>query len=721
MGMCLVVAALSSWISWEMLLVILQVAFGLGMVIFVHELGHFLVAKACGVKCEKFYVGFDVPIRIGLWTLPRTLGKFQWGETEYGIGIIPLGGYVKMLGQDDNPANYQAEIERTKVRKTENDLSEAKDETEGEEKVSDQESNEEVELDPRSYPAKAVWQRMAIISAGVIMNIIFAAIFAVMGFRLGVKYIPCLIGGATPGYPAWAADLRPGDHIIQIGKEGEPNEQLRFDRDLRGKVMFSDTQDEIEFLVRRGEKTFWIKLNPTTEFSSESTPRVGVYFAHTNVIADVLRADETQTESAGTDQEFQPGDRVVAINGQPISDKPIEGGLQIQSVFASRPNDVLTFTVERIGKDDGQGDPQRLDIEVAKRPARRLGLVMHMGSITAVRKDSPAEFAGIKVGDRIRSLDGKGVLDPITLPDQLRALAGKTVSIEILRDGESLTIEVTPVVPSTLMHSEVPGSSIPAEALGVVFTVSGQVASVIPESPAEKSGMQTDDEIIKVEFVPAEGKRGHELKRTGDLDPVEISVQNKNWPHVYFRMQHVLPDTQIKLTYRRPGEASQSQILMPEESEEWFLADRRFRFEPASEDLHVDSWGQAFWFGLQQTGDDLTMVLVFLKKLATGGISPTNLGGPVTIAAAAGSEATQGLGRFLLFLTLLSANLAVVNFLPIPVLDGGHMLFLTAEGIRGKPVGERLQFQLTIAGLVFILGLMVFVIGLDIHRLSSWF
>ena len=83
------VGLLGMWIlqpaSW---LVILQVAIGLGFVIFVHELGHFLVAKACGVKCEKFYIGFD----INGWNL----GKFTWGETEYGIGILPLGGYVKM-------------------------------------------------------------------------------------------------------------------------------------------------------------------------------------------------------------------------------------------------------------------------------------------------------------------------------------------------------------------------------------------------------------------------------------------------------------------------------------------------------------------------------------------------------------------------------------------------------------------------------------------------
>jgi len=106
---CLMAAA--SWLEWiaqpANWWVVLQVAGGLGFVIFVHELGHFLVAKACGVKCEKFYLGFDVG---GLKLL-----SFKWGETEYGIGALPLGGYVKMLGQDDNPAAAAAEAQRARA------------------------------------------------------------------------------------------------------------------------------------------------------------------------------------------------------------------------------------------------------------------------------------------------------------------------------------------------------------------------------------------------------------------------------------------------------------------------------------------------------------------------------------------------------------------------------------------------------------------------------
>src|SRR3990170_7460869 len=103
--MCLIAALEWATILWW-IDVIVKVSIGLGAVIFVHELGHFLVARACGVKCEKFMVGFD----IGGLKLSR-----RWGETEYGIGVFPLGGYVKMLGQDDDPAHIAEQMQKSQV------------------------------------------------------------------------------------------------------------------------------------------------------------------------------------------------------------------------------------------------------------------------------------------------------------------------------------------------------------------------------------------------------------------------------------------------------------------------------------------------------------------------------------------------------------------------------------------------------------------------------
>ena len=149
---------------------IMWAALGLGLVIFFHEMGHFAVAKWCNVNVERFSIGFG-PV----------LFSRKWGETEYALSLIPFGGYVKMLGQDDaDPSQL---------------------------------TNEQIAEDPRSYLAKNVWQRMAIISAGVIMNVITAVMFVGCAFAIGVDLPPNVIGEARPGMPAWIAGIKPDDRI----------------------------------------------------------------------------------------------------------------------------------------------------------------------------------------------------------------------------------------------------------------------------------------------------------------------------------------------------------------------------------------------------------------------------------------------------------------------------------------------------------------------------
>lgn len=243
MGLYLIAAML----SLPFLLTVIKVAVALGLVIFVHELGHFAVAKMCGVKCEKFYLGFDIG---GL-----KLCKFQWGETEYGIGILPLGGYVKMLGQEDNPTNEAAENDRAKV------------------------GAGPVEVyDPRSYKAQSVPRRMAIISAGVIMNLIFACIFAAIAYRIGFKDSPCAVSQLLPGEPAWRADVHPGDRIISIGDQtsidGTP---LRF-RDLMSAVILGNLKEGVRFEIERDgiADPFWVVIHPAERTAERLSPTVGV-------------------------------------------------------------------------------------------------------------------------------------------------------------------------------------------------------------------------------------------------------------------------------------------------------------------------------------------------------------------------------------------------------------------------------------------------------------
>jgi regulator of sigma E protease len=107
-----------------------------------------------------------------------------------------------------------------------------------------------------------------------------------------------------------------------------------------------------------------------------------------------------------------------------------------------------------------------------------------------------------------------------------------------------------------------------------------------------------------------------------------------------------------------------------------------------------------------------------IHSVSTNKVSLRMVSGPVGIVKAALMYARSGLGTFLLFLTLLSTNLAVLNFLPIPVLDGGHMVLLLYEGIRGKPADERVQEVMTWIGLILLLTLMVWAFGLDLNFFS---
>src|SRR6059058_4882768 len=165
--------------NFPYILSILLLVFGFGFVIFWHELGHFLAAKWVGIKVEQFAVGFGHAIcswrkGFGL-ALGSSARKYEElaergeaasiGETEYRLNWIPLGGYVKMLGQDDLNPNAQQE-------------------------------------DPRAYNKKSIGARMFVVSAGVIMNIFLAAVGFMIVFLMGFRVQPPVVGAVIPDSPA---------------------------------------------------------------------------------------------------------------------------------------------------------------------------------------------------------------------------------------------------------------------------------------------------------------------------------------------------------------------------------------------------------------------------------------------------------------------------------------------------------------------------------------
>jgi regulator of sigma E protease len=188
---------------------ILATVIVLGILIFVHEFGHFLLAKLFRVKVEAFSLGFP----------PKLLSK-RVGETEYRLSVVPLGGYVKMLGE--NPS-------------------------------------EEVppELKDRSFAHQAVWRRFLIVFAGPGFNLIFAALALTFIFAVsGIPYLSSTIEGIQPGTPAALAGLQKGDQIIEVG--GKPSK--RWD-DLTDLIQQTGERP-ITLTIKRGDRIFSLTLTP---------------------------------------------------------------------------------------------------------------------------------------------------------------------------------------------------------------------------------------------------------------------------------------------------------------------------------------------------------------------------------------------------------------------------------------------------------------------------
>ncbi|MBI1249190.1 PDZ domain-containing protein [bacterium] len=672
---------------------------GLGIVIFVHELGHFLVAKACGVRCDKFYVGFDVPITIGPWTI-SALWKKQWGETEYGIGTIPLGGYVKMLGQDDNPGNSEEESASTMIETT------------------DDEGNTQQVVNPRSYTAKSVPQRMAIISAGVVFNLIFGVIFAAIAYGMGVTYTPAEIGWVQPGSPAWIAGLSPGDSIVGLNAEGEVRKDLRFRKDMTVQILAHGDKTPMPFVIQHpdGERQV-VMIQPRNLTSKADYPTVGVAAMNTTTlrVSPELLKIVYGEKLAG---ELHAGDVLADINGEAIPDF-----LAYQKYAANHPYDPLKLTLKR--KVEGSDDPKKTEdvqVDLPTVPYRETGIIMQMSPITAIRDGSPADKAGLEIGDRLISIDGQPVGDGYTLLSRETKWAGKTVEVVLNRGGKEISQEIETVVPQGFSVEFHPGYQMGLETLGVAYNLDLVVSEIVPGSKAEKAGLEPGDEVLMVDFK-ATSKAAEEANSKLRLGGKVIKVKEDEiaWQTIQFALQGSHPDTDLVLTVKKKSSGDRKEISVGSVASTTEMVQSRYlMFNTMERVQYATGFGDAMYLGVREVGEGMGQVILVLRKVVSGEMKLSGLGGPGTILAVATSESSHGLPRLLTFLTLISANLAVVNFLPIPVLDGGHMMFLLYEGIRGRAMNEKWMMRLTYLGLAMVLTLMATVIFLDIKRFSAW-
>jgi regulator of sigma E protease len=368
-----------------------------------------------------------------------------------------------------------------------------------------------------------------------------------------------------------------------------------------------------------------------------------------------------------------------------------------------------------------------------------------------VRDNSPAAVAGVQPGDIIEKVEvgsGKdrkplpGGLDPERLPFTLEQWAAgeqgaHVVTLTVVRTNPppnhnerqrlDLTMTWDPTWNDNIEFPLSTRAPLSVPGLGLAYQVETTVEDVQPESPAAKAGIRKGDEVKEIQYYDF-GKTPEEPPKPGKWQ----ALDSKRWAYVAHHLQFSISSAK-KVGFRlaRPAagkaesadgadKAEQSQVeveLTAVEDRTWPVTDRGLLFVTDEQIIKASNLGQALVMGLDKSWFFIDMLFGNLRGLVTGRLSSENFGGPITIARFAYFSVADSIYKFLIFLGIIGVNLAVVNFLPIPVLDGGHMVFLIYEKLRGRPAPERVRVAATLVGLTLILGLMGFVLYLDITKL----
>ena len=723
---------------WTVTYGVLLVILGLNAVIIVHELGHFAVARWCGVRVDKFYIWFD------FWGLK--FFKFKWGETEYGLGLFPLGGYVKMLGQEDNPGAIQAEIERAKLAQSETggltppalDAPSALDaETGG---LAPSALAQPAIFSPESYLSKTVPQRLAIIVAGVVMNFLFAIVCAAGAFMVGVTEKAPAVGNVISGSPAWEAGLQTGDRITAIN-----GTVAREFKDVN-KKMIAGTKT-IQLTLEREGESLTVDVSPRKR-AGDLVPNIGVVSLNTLELFHKQRL--------GRSKQYYPEETLEVLRKvtesnpmwlEKVDGQPVSSYREYQEAQYKKIGQPITCT---FGGEDA---------EVPAIPMREIPVRFKMGAIVSVLSGSDAARQGIKAGDTIVSIDGDANFDPFKLPQiVLRKVNAEQKTVELVvkkADGEeqTLTLELSPNrILSDLTEFSM-RDALGSAALGLAWHVEPVIAG-IAEYESELSAQPVPavgDRVVSVEFVNCDRLLiKNSFSHTSDDGFLIHSIGEK--VDVSYIFAFLLQGAQLREEKagllrtmsnalglsKPPVEDEKEKVLFVRlvlessdgktkivdlpilEADDWFQVDRGFSLMPELTITKAQGIGDALVSGTIRTVDYTLLVYSSVNSLINGTVSPKALNGPVGIVQILYQIALAGWTEYLMLLCLIGANLAVINLLPIPPLDGGHVVFLLYEGIFGRPPNELVMVILSWFGLFLVLLLMVWTVSLDLSCIPRW-
>jgi regulator of sigma E protease len=692
---------------------------GFGTCIIVHELGHFLIAKISGIKCHAFSIGFP-PTLLGIKRtergfrfrfLPGIFTKEVEGQeepearlsltlykptkkpsdTEYCLGMIPFGGYVGMLGQEDSGVA--------------------------------EESN-----DPTSFANKPIGVRMSVIAAGVIFNLISAIVIFTAIAMMGMKQAPAVVGSVIAGSPAEQAGLVAGDVIVEIDGKKKPDfSELQLAPALAAK----DAKIKMTVLRASGfheEILVGTQLAPGTKLR-----QFGIVPAQTLTIASLEAEDaEIIYDEIG----LKPADTITAVNG-----KEIDAVWELDEAVKNIAKPYVTLTAERIDPETQQVKTIKTDIAlgleyVASYPLESDADLTHIHSMiprlkvatvmsNPISKKGAAQKLIAKFGPVLTKI-GLGKLtqtqvelspslekDDIIIKigdveypsfHELRQVTAqydnKAMPLTVLRlqgDGsrKQIEVEVTPQTP--------PGQTRPLIGINVTLDV---------ESPIIAKTIDTGSDT-KTLNIP----RGAKIT---SIDGVKVS----NFYDIINIINHN-PGEHLSLeySYQDNNELARGAVAMnvPMDISNITTSSYLARFIPF-DDMKIiykaDNFFEAVSMGSRKMVSFVAQAYVTLKSLVLGRVSPDNLMGPLGIADISYRVIkAKEFAYYLNFLGMINCFLAVMNFLPIPIVDGGLFVMMIFEKLSGKAISPKFQQVTTYIGLAILGTLFLYVTFNDALRL----
>lgn len=534
----------------------------LGILIFVHELGHFLVARWCGVRVEVFSLGFG-----------KKLLTYKKGDTTYALSLIPLGGYVKMFGEQNGEGISE---EDKKV----------------------------------SFTHKNVWQRIAIVLAGPLMNFFFAILVFTTVALIGEDAKIPVLGDVAKDSPAYTAGFRSGDQIVSINQK---------------------------------PITTWEDVQRTLSLKESHDLHIDV---------DVKRE--------GTGE-----------------------SLTVSTTAKPEPNPNVLSSYEYMANVEGISP-------------------YSAGTTIGVLENSPLHALGLRTGDTITSINGVKVAYWRSLEDTLAKFSAKeplTLEVMGMRDGDkadkAITVTMAPI------------ESIKAFSLASLGLESSELylSRVIDGSPAQAAGLRAGDRLVKINKITLSKWEDvlNNIKSFDGKNPVALAVLREGKTidlEITPKMTKQMTASGAEEKRYTIGISPIPNIAMPELMT-----------------LRSSNPVDAVIRGTEKTWEVSVMTVMSFVRLFQAKISPKNIGGVISIGQAASETFKIGITQFLQMMAIISVNLFILNLLPVPVLDGGHLVFYVIELVKGAPLSMKKMEIAQQVGLAILMSLMIFALFNDFTRL----